>query len=351
VTDSKSATASDQPLPGDGSPGGDGSGRRRWLTLAAQVAGSLLVLGLLVHDAEPARITAALSRLSVPLLLAAMGIKALGLMVRELRLWVALAPWGRPALPTVLGIGLASGLLNVVLPARAGDLTGAALLNRECGLRSTAAVAAVGITSVVEALVFGVVLLLSMALAFDHWLALLGGAAQMTVGWLSLLTVVTVGSMTGLVLLAKRLGAGEPRRGPGPMAWIQAALQDTGEGLGALGPLVGNVGLASVQVAAVIGGNLLLFPALGLPMDSPYLAALLVVAVGSFLAVTLPPSLGAGNAATSVGVLALFGVGGAEALAYAGLLWVVHCITPLLLGVWPLWKRLGRLPDLLRGTP
>ena len=73
-----------------------------------------------------------------------------------------------------------------------------------------------------------------------------------------------------------------------------------------------------------------------------------VIGLGSVAAVALPPSLGAGPAATSVFVLAFFGIGEADALGFAALSWLANSLPPLVLGILPLWSRIGRLSDLTR---
>lgn len=320
--------------------------RRRLLTVL-QVLGSILVLVLLIRDAQWTEVWNALALVAPGWLLAAMAVKAVAVGLRELRLWVALLPWGRPPpLGRVVSIGLASGLVNNVVPARGGDLMGIALLIRECAVPATAALAAMGITSVVEAAVFGLYLLLLVVFEADRFEALLGPAevARATSGLTALTVAVVFGSVV-LVFLGRRLG----RRAPGPVdggprEWLRRALVDTGRGLGALAPLGLNAALSVAQVGCVVLSYRLLFPALGLAPPLPLLAASLYLAVGSLAAIVLPPSLAAGSAATAVAVFASFGIGQAPALAFAALTWVTQMIPVALLGIGPLWVRLGRLP-------
>ncbi len=324
-----------------------GSARRRWGWFA-QIAGSALVLGLLVHDAEWGRVRGALAVVSLPWLLAAMGVKALGITAREVRLWLALSPWGRPPLGRVVAIGYTAGLVNNVVPARGGDLLGAGLLKLECRVPGTAALAAVGITSLLEALVFAVFLGVVALFHWSLWLTLLGAAAaRETLGALTVLTLGTVAASVVLVVVGRRLQRREPPPeggSGGPVALLRRTLVDVGRGLDTALPLLGNLALAALQVGCMVACYALLFPALGLEVTAPVLAASLILAVGSVVAIALPPTLAAGNVATAVGVLALFGVDEPAALAVGALIWVAHCGPIVALGGLPLWTRLGRLP-------
>lgn len=321
--------------------------KRRRLLLVVQLAGSALVLALLVREARWSEVRDALARVDESWLALALLAKAGAVLAREARLWVALLPWGRPPpLRRVLSIGLVAGLVNNVLPARGGDLLGVGLLHREARVPATAALAAMGITSVIEAAVFGAFLLLLALTQAERFGELLGPAevARATSG-LTLVTVFVVFAAVALVLVGRRLSApAAPTPGGGPGAWLRQAVVDTGKGLAALPSLAGNTLLALLQVGLVVLSLRLLLPALGLDPPMPMLAASSVLAVGSLAAVVLPPSLAAGGAASAVGVLAGFGVGTADALAFATLTWVVQMGPVGALGIGPLWARLGRLP-------
>lgn len=320
---------------------------RRHRMLAIQVAGSLLVLVLLVREARWAEVLRALAQVEPGWLALAMLAKVGAVLAREGRLWLALWPWGRPPPVTqVLSIGLTAGLVNNVLPARGGDLLGVGLLVREARVPSTAAVAAMGITSVIEAAVFGLYLLVLVLTQTERFGALLGPTevARATSG-LTLATVLVVFAAVGLVLVGRRLsGRADVAPGGGPRQWLRQAVVDTGKGLAALPSLAGNTALAMVQVGLVVLSLRLLLPALGLTPPMPLLAASSFLAIGSLAAIVLPPSMAAGTAATAVAVLAGFGVEAADALAFATLTWLVQMGPVGVLGIGPLWGRLGRLP-------
>jgi hypothetical protein len=266
------------------------------------------------------------------------------LLVRELRLWVMLRTWCRPRLLRVMAVGLASGLLNVVLPARGGDIAAAALLHRAAAVPGPAALAAVGLTSVVEALVFGLTLLACLALAGARWEAMIGLAeTHRALGALTGIALAVVAGGVVVALVARRLRAAPAPEGTGPRAFLVCLVRDTGRGIEAARILGVNALLALVQVGGILAGNVLLMRAMGMDLGTPWLAAVAVMAVGSLVAILLPPTLVAGNAATSVGVLGLFGADPAGALAFGVLMWTVHVLPTAILGGWPLWRVAGRL--------
>jgi len=326
--------------------------QRRRLRVAAQIVGSVLVVGLLVRDAEPGAVREALARSSAGWVLIAALIKAAAVSLHELRVWVALLPWKRAGLLRVMGIGYTAGLLNGVLPARGGDLLAVGMLRSECQVTTTQALAAVAITGFAEALVFGVFVLGVLGLGAARWELLLGadGSARALTG-LSLLTVGAIFGAAIVVLVARRLaGPQDEEPKPSPLDWIRRAVVDAGQGLSAWGPLGANLGLSVIQVGLVVASFWALLPALGLNPPLPLLATCGVIAVGSVAAVVLPPGLGASQAATSVFVLAFFGVDEASALAFAALGWLTNTGPAVALGFVPFWRRLSGIPALLRAN-
>jgi xanthine/uracil/vitamin C permease (AzgA family) len=112
---------------------------------------------------------------------------------------------------------------------------------------------------------------------------------------------------------------------------------------------LGNLTLAAGQVVSLVLIFWCLLPAVGADPAAPLLAVAGILAVGSLASLVLPPSLGAAPAAVSVFVLGFFGVSEAQSLAYGALTWVVNVVPALILGVVPLWGRLGRLGETLGG--
>jgi hypothetical protein len=91
----------------------------------------------------------------------------------------------------------------------------------------------------------------------------------------------------------------------------------------------------------------LLLRALQLDLSDPWFAAGAVMALSAVASLVLPPSLGAGTAASSVAALGLLGVGDHRALAYAALVWLVGNIPTVILGLPPALRRVGSLGELL----
>ena len=97
-------------------------GYRRWLWLALGVAISLTFVWLIVEETRLGAFASSFDRLSFPVLLAALGILALGYLARIVRWW-----WMLHALEPDVGLlrcvgpYLASVAVNNVMPFRAGD--------------------------------------------------------------------------------------------------------------------------------------------------------------------------------------------------------------------------------------
>lgn len=329
----------------------------RRLVFLAQVGISAAVILLLLLDADPAQVMDALTGVSWGWLLAAVAAKFGCQIMHEVRLWYALLTGARPRLCPVVAVGLVGGLLNVVLPLRAGDAATAALLVREVRVPTAVAVAAVALVSGLEALAFGVFVIVLLLVEGPRWAQAWGpDRGQDALGIVTVLTLAGIALAVAVTLVGRRVsrpppaipGApGPPVREPeAPHPWLfqlNLLLGYAGDTLGRARYLLGNVGLAYVHLAATLGAYTLLVHALGLQVDRPLLAASVYVMVGAFASVILPPSLGAGPASAAVFSLYLFGVGEARALAFAALAWAIATVPSLLLGFPPLWSRLGRM--------
>lgn len=320
----------------------------RWRSLVLQLLGSALVIHLLLRHADIEQLRSALIMVHPGWLLLSLPIKALSVTIHELRLYLALSAWTKPQFLRVLGIGYTSGVVNTVVPLRSGDMLAVALLKLECRVSTTAAITAVGLASVLEAVVFGVVLLVLMALQGPGWAA---GVAQLELGSairdMGLVTALATMGVVGLVIVLRRLHQRALLHQSAPGPGLLGRLADAGRGMGAIS-LIANAVLALVQVACVFGTLLVLFRALGLAPAPALLAAGLTQAGGSLAATVLPQTLGAGQAASAVLVLATFGIPTAPALALAALMWASHQTVTFVLGLLPLWRRLGRLAELRR---
>lgn len=321
---------------------------RRRLRVAVQVAASLAVLAVLVRDVDRAQLADVLARASWGWLAIALGVKGLALLVHELRLWVAL-PAPRPPVLQVVGIGLVAGMLNLVLPARGGDVACIALMHKECRVPASTATAAVGIVTFLEAAIFGLFLLAALMVGAARWQQMIGLEALTSArSWIALITLGGVAAAVGLVLVGRLLG----RRAPGagrrwtPLDLVRDTATDAGVAFGTPGRVALHLGLGLLQVATTLGGFTAGQPAVGLHIEAPWLAASGVLAFSSVAAVVLPLTMGAGPAAASALVLGAFGVDAASALAYAGAWWLVAHIPAVALGLPALWGRsLARGPE------
>jgi len=315
---------------------------RAWLGRAAQLGASAVVLGLLARDVDPSELARIQHRLAPGWLGLALLVKTFTLYLHEQRLWLAFNP-PRPPLGRVLAIGLAAGVLNLVLPGRAGDLASIAMLKRECGVRVGAATAAVGIASFLEAAVFGVLLLAVLALGASRWQDVIGAEAHgQAMQWVTVATLGGVAVAAASAVIGRRLRPEPEPAGPSPLAIIRETLRQASHSFATLPALTMNVGLAVVQVVGMVGAFALAFPAVGLDIPLPMLAAAGVLAISSVASIVLPPSFGASPAAASVAVLAAFGVDQADALAYAVAWWLVSQVPATVLGLPCLWGRRWR---------
>lgn len=310
----------------------------------------MVVIVLLVRDAQWERVRDAMLGASLGWVALGILVKTISLTLHEVRLWTSLKAAGEtPPVGPVIAIGYVSGLLNTVLPVRGGDLLAIGLLKRELKVPVPAAVAGIGLTGFLEAALFGVFLLGVVVAGASRWEELLGTAmTRQATGTLTLMTLGAVFGSVVLVLIARRLRAEPQPDRPGVVALMKETIARTGEGLSAWGLLAVNLALAALQVAVVVLAFWSVLPALHLEVPFSLLAVCGVIGVGSFASVVLPPSFGAGAAATSVFVLGFFGVTEPDALAFTAIAWVVNTVPPLLCGLVPLIQRIPMLGQLLR---
>jgi hypothetical protein len=322
-------------------------GRRGWAGPILQLLGSLLVLYLLLREVEPDELRDAIAMVDLRWLAAVLPIKALGVTLHELRLYLALRPWAQPPLSRVLGIGYCSGLVNTLLPLRGGDLLAVALLRLECRVSTVAALTAVAATSVLEMMVFGFTLLALLLVQGPAWAT---GAASLNLEDaardMSILTAGATMGVAGLVILLRKLYKRHDERAP-PATSLRSRIADAGRGLGVTSVGI-NLILALAQVGLFLTALLTLFHALGMAPVPALLAACLVQAGNSMAAAALPQTFGAGQAASTVLVLAAFGIAPPQALAMAVLIWATHQLTVFSLGSLPLLRRIGHLAKLRR---
>ncbi len=309
--------------------------RRR---VVLQVVASIGILLLLLQDVDFKRLLRVLQEGSVVMLFVAFGVKALGLLLHEFRLWMAL-PEPRPRVRPVISLGLAAGVLNLALPARAGDFAAIAFLRKECRIPIAVGTMAVGVTSALEAIVFGTYLLFVLTTSAPLWASLIGETArQEIVHWLGLGVTVTITGGAILALIGTRIGrfADQASR---VNAFFRSTIGETARALRDSRFLSSQTIAAIVQVGLVVAAFSIALLAAGVQLSRPDLAASMVLATASIAAVLLPPTFAAGPAAASAAILPLFGVSHEGAIAYAGAYWLVAHVPAITMGLPCLWAR------------
>ncbi len=320
------------------------SAAQSWAWRLGQLAVSVAVLVALFSHVDRAAVATLVDRAAPGWLLLAMGIKWSSLVLHEVRLWVSLNP-PRPPLFRVIQIGFASGVLNLVLPGRAGDLAAIGMLVRECRLSAAAAAAAVGVVAFLEAFAFAGTLLVVLWAGADHWRALVGPElyqnALSSVGGLVSLGVF---GLVAVLMVGRRFGGAPPAEGPSPLALIRDTLTQATDNLSAPVTLALNVGLSVLQVAMMIWAFALIFPAVGVDVALPALLASGVLLMSSLASVLLPPTYGAGPAAAATLVLGAVGLQEAEIFAYTAGWWAVSQLPAIVTGIPALRGRGERSP-------
>ncbi len=304
------------------------SRRRAALHAAVQLICSAAVLGWLARDAAARGLVLDLGALAPAPLLLALIVKALSLIVHQHRLHRALAaprpPWG-----LVTAAGLIGGLLNMVLPARAGDAGLVAALATRLGVGWAPATAAVARVTLMEVWVFG--------------LACLGA---LRAAWR--LPALDPARVDGVAAV---LAAGVVGLGLGAIAWRRwarrgAAAPGAGPARGS-GPVLVDLALTVLEIGAMIGAFTLAVQAAGAQPADPLSTTTLILAVSATAAALLPPAWGAGPAAACALVLGAQDVPQDVILRAAAAWWIVSQGPMAALGL----LSLGLAPRLLRPPP
>ena len=299
---------------------------------AIQIALSALILWVLLRDVDFSAIVQTLKAGSMGWLLVAFLVKSMGLIFHEYRLWLAL-PKPRPSTSNVISLGLAAGVLNLALPARAGDLAAIAFLERECKVPVPVGTAAVGVTSFLEAALFAFFLLAVFGMGAAH-LADLGGASTRTHAMMWIAGGVGSGCIVLLVMaiLGRHWADAAPWQNP-LLRLVQRVFIETSAIVRDARYLGIQTLAAAVQVVLVVVAFGVAVPASGAAVSQPLMAASLVLGISSLAAFVLPPTMAAGPAAASLAVLPLFGVSEAEAMAYAATYWLVAHTPAMVMGL------------------
>ncbi len=306
---------------------------------------SAAVLGWLVRGIDGVRLGELLASVDLRWLLLAFGLKIGSLVLHELRTWMPL-PSPRPPLGETIRLCLGIGLLNLVLPARAGDVGIIAALNRRYRVPLGTATAVVGVTSFIEAAVFALILLAIIADTALPAASALPLPAQL--GPTGLLLVAGAGSLlaVAVAVLIGRLLARRPRPA-GILGILHQTLVDTATLLSSPVILVRNTAVALLQVGLLVAAFAAGVPAAGIHDVPAFAVGGQVLAVSSLASVLFPPTWGVGPAAASRVVLGAAGLGAEEAILYAGVYWLIAHLPFLLVGLPALWslRRQGLTTD------
>jgi len=297
------------------------------------------VLTWLARDIDRERLGTLLQSADWRYVAAAFGLKLGSLVLHEVRTWMPL-PRPRPPLSPLVRMCLGVGMLNLVFPGRAGDIGIIAALNRRFAVPVGTATAVVGVTSFIEAAVFGLILLAALGAALS------GSGGVVDAGTLADLvpTVAAAAAASvagvGVAVALGRWRASRPEP-TGVAGVLHRTLVDTAALLTSPGELAANTGLALAQVGLLVAAFAAGLPAVGLH-DLPAVAtASQVLAISSLASVLLPPSWGVGPAAASRLVLTAAGHSAEEALVYAGVYWLIAHVPFLAIGLPSLWWQEG----------
>lgn len=270
--------------------------------------------------------------ISFPFLALALFVKTIGLILREIRLWLILEP-PRPRWTSTIYVGLAAGFFHTFLPFRGGDILSIAMLNRYCALPTSKASVAVGICAFFEMLIFGFFLIVIL-LSTPYWYKILGENVFSQSLWS---TVYLIGGCIFIVLLVSRLGKPPPAPSPSPVqGFIRQLLSDTNTAV-AQKKLFIQISISTIEIALMLFAFVLGLWAIGITVVAPWGTVCIILAFSAVAAVALPPSYGAGPAAAIVFVFTLLGLEHELALSYAGVWWILSQIPTLATGVPSLW--------------
>jgi hypothetical protein len=312
-------------------------GVRRWLRPALGIALSLIFLALALRGVSLGDVWAALVQANPVYVLLALGASMAVNIVKAVRWRVILQPYAMLPLRRLFAVLMIGQSINTFAPLRVGDVARAYLVE---GVATATVLYSVFIEKALDSLtLLALLLVVGVAMPLPAWLKQSG-----------ILMSLALVAILLIVLLAGRNG----KRLAGAGAWIESVApalrrlnlaQRVHSAADALGQLSRANVLAAVlawtilSYALGIAANALLFPAMGLTLADPALAATFLIIV-LYLGAVAPSSPG------KVGVfhylcvisLALFGVDKTPALAYAVVLHLVAYGPPALLGAYYFWR-------------
>ncbi|MFZ6031482.1 MAG: lysylphosphatidylglycerol synthase transmembrane domain-containing protein [Chloroflexota bacterium] len=298
-------------------------------------AGALL---LALRQVSPAALHQAFTQADVSWVLLALASVAANTFCKALR-WQVLcaAPGGAIPFGRYLGALLAGQALNLLYPARLGDLLRAQAIGEQ-GPGAAFVLGTLVAEKTLDLLAYGLLLASALVLVPQPaWLGVSLSALALAALVLAAIFAVIVLRADRLFAFLPRLGASRPERFS---RWLATHLQRGLAGLAVLRhghTLPALLGLTALAWGTAVLNNQLVFHALGLHLP-PLAALLLLVALQAGISLpALPGSMGVFEY-TCVLVLALWQVGPETAFAYGVLLHALVMLPGVLLGLVYLWR-------------
>jgi hypothetical protein len=298
---------------------------------------SLFVFYLFFRDIDQTVLTENLSSLHWGWLGLALFIKTISLCIHEYRLWYSIHE-PRPNIVQTMQIGFSNALLNLIIPWRAGDLIAIAMLRKICSLRVGVATFAIGMVSFFEAAVFGLLMMVMMLWQTPLWISLIGEQKyQESFQAVTGLTLLGIGIVVIAAIIGRRFQEQESSEGFSPISWLKDSLKQTTQGLQSPRYLLFN-GLASfIEVWLMIASFAIGFWVLGIDIGNPWTIAGLCLGFSALASIVLPPTYGAGTAASAIFLLGIMGISEEQAIAYAAVWWLISQLPAMGLGMPSLW--------------
>ena len=297
---------------------------------------SLLLLWLFVSSFQHENILESILECSFEWLGIAVCLKSISLFLREIRLWMAL-PTPRPQLLPTMLIGLFTGALHTFLPMRGGDILSVALLHKKLNISIPKATFAVGFCAFLEMFVFGVLAIITLLMTQHLWFHIHDLYTEI-LSWISLSTGLGVVIFALAVLLA-RIKAPEPEEESPSLlqSMYPQILQMLRNSVVSRKYIIYNILLTIADVCMMLLSFACIFNCLHISCDLPFTVSTLILGISAVAAFALPPSYGAGPAASAILVFSLFQLSEEDAIAYAAIWWVLSQFPSLLFGIPSLW--------------
>ena len=309
--------------------------RRDFFIAGIQIFLSALLLFLFLSSFQHEDVLQTISQSSLLWLGVAISLKSASLLLRELRLWLAL-PKPRPQFSTTVAIGLFTGALHTFLPLRGGDVLSVALLHKNLDIPLPKATFAVALCAFLEMLVFGILAILTLLSTQHLWLDLSDLYSEI-LSWISIGTGLGLGIFIIAIVFAKTLQPPENPDAPSLKSILPHILMLLQSSVNSRNYLIANIFITILDVSIMLISFACIFYCLGIPCDLPFTVSTLVLGVSAVAAFALPPSYGAGPAASAILVFSIFQLSEEAALAYAAIWWILSQGPSLFFGIPALW--------------